>query len=357
MKKSTDALPASLEQILTLLPDAVYLLDAAGEILYVNPAVTRDTGWSAADLLGRALPDALHFTPAFRAMLLGRLRDGGTWQGASERIMPDGEIRAVHATWQRLDEPIHRAAFLGIERDITEQRAWESEFQQSRKLAKIGILAEGIAHELRNPLSYTLSAAQLLDGDRLDDEARRQCVQTIATGVKKASVIVDNLLSLGKPRSQVTRTRVTLAQTIREAIEATATHPHSPHTRITQKLARGLAVTGNHDMLVQVFHNVITNALNEMPNGGEITISGERHADGAHVRVTDSGPGVTEEQRQHLFDPFYTASSSGTGMGLGLTLSYFIMKEHGGSIDVESDPGTGATFILTFPPVSAEDES
>ncbi|MDX9758878.1 MAG: ATP-binding protein [Bacteroidota bacterium] len=355
MKKSGDVLPAPLEQFLPLLPDAVYLLDAAGVILSVNPAVTRDTGWSADALIGRTLTDALLFTPAFRAMLLGRLRDDGRWEGESERIMPDGSIRAVHATWQRLATPINRAVFLGIERDISEQRAWEGEFEQSRKLAKIGILAEGIAHELRNPLSYTLSAAQLLDGPGLTDDVRRQCVQTIATGVKKAGMIVDNLLSLGKPRSQVTRTRVTLAQTITEAIEATSTHPHFACTRFTQKLARGLAVTGNHDMLVQVFHNVITNALNEMPHGGEITVHGERGTEGVCVRVTDTGPGVSEEQREHLFDPFFTASSSGTGTGLGLTLSYFIMKEHGGSIDVASDSGAGATFILNFPPVSEMD--
>ena len=102
-------------------------------------------------------------------------------------------------------------------------------------------------------------------------------------------------------------------------------------------------------MLVQVFHNVVTNALNELPDGGEINITAAHAGDGLRIRVADTGPGVSEEQMRHLFDPFYTASASGNGTGLGLTLSYYIMKEHGGTIEVESRPGSGASFILHFP--------
>lgn len=345
-----DMIPPEIEQLLRLLPDAAYLLDGSGTVRYVNPAAEKWTGWKAADLLGQSVLDVLLFAPAFRSTLIGHLHAAGTWQGDSERIMPDGSIRTVRATWQHLAEPSGGAAILGIEHDISEQRAKDLEYQQSRKLAKIGILAEGIAHELRNPLSYALSAAQLMGEEGLNEEVRHQCLQTIVTGLKKAGLIVDNLLSLGKPRSQIQRQRVALEKILAEAIDAVSSHPNYRNVRFTHRLpADALTVTGNHDMLVQVFYNVLSNALNEMPDGGAITIRGEEDDRQVSVHISDTGPGVSDEQMKHLFDPFFTASGSGTGTGLGLTLSYFIMKEHGGNIEVESVAGRGATFILRFP--------
>lgn len=333
-----------------MFPDAVYVLDDTGVFLYANPAVEQQTGWEPAQLIGQSIIDSLLFALPFRSTLLGSLRSDGSWQGESERIMPDGSLRSVRALWRRLAEPVGPGWVIGIEHDISEYSARDAEFQQARKLAKIGILSEGIAHELRNPLSYALSAAQLLTEDDLPDEVRQKCIQTIATGVKKAGLIVDNMLSLGKPKAQVVRHQVSLEKVLAEAIDAAATHPNSHTAAITHYFpAAALTVLGNHDMLVQVFHNVITNALNEMPDGGSISVRGEEEADAIRVRVTDNGPGVSEEQMKHLFDPFFSASSSGTGTGLGLTLSYYIMKEHGGTIEVESRPGAGATFVLTFP--------
>lgn len=344
------SIPRQSIELLRLLPDAVFLLDAAGTVLYVNPAVERRTGWNAADIIGQSVLDLMLFAPAFRSTILAQLRGVGSWQGDSERIMPDGSLRTMRATWSLLEEPIGDAQVIGIEQDISEQRAKELEYQQSRKLAKIGILAEGIAHELRNPLSYALSAAQLLGEKGLDDDVRQQCVQTIATGLKKAGLIVDNLLSLGKPRAQIQRERLPLEAVLTEAVDAVASHPNYRNVRIVHQLpADALYVIGNRDMLVQVFYNVITNALNEMPEGGRILIRGEEDQRQVRVRISDTGPGVSDEQLKHLFDPFFSASSSGGGTGLGLTLSYFIMKEHGGNIEVESVPGKGATFILSFP--------
>ncbi len=354
MKKKPASLPPLLAQLLEIFPDTVYILDDAGTILYVNSVVQQRMGWEASTLVGQSVIDSLLFALPFRSTLLASLRDDGVWQGDSERIMPDGSLRTVRALWQRFVEPLGPAHIIGIEHDISEYRARELEYEQARKLAKIGILSEGIAHELRNPLSYALSAAQLLTEEDLPDDVRQKCIQTITTGVKKAGLIVDNMLSLGKPKAQFERHRVGLEKVLAEAIDAAATHPNFSDVRVSQHFPPDpLSVMGNHDMLVQVFHNVITNALNEMPDGGSISIRGEADADAIRVRVSDSGPGVSEEQLKHLFDPFFSASSSGTGTGLGLTLSYYIMKEHAGSIEVESQPGSGATFVLTFPAAAA----
>jgi PAS domain S-box-containing protein len=350
VRKKSPSLPAQVEQMLQLLPDAVYILDASGVIIHANPSVLRRTGWDPSQILGQSVSDSLLFALTFRSTIMQTLRTSGLWEGESERVMPDGNLCTVQAIWQRLSEPIGSAHFIGIEHDITENRARELELQQSRKLAKIGILSEGIAHELRNPLSYALSAAQLLNEEGLSDDVREKCIQTVTTGVKKAGLIVENMLSLGKPMAQISRSRVSLGLILVEALEAASSHANYTDVRILNRVpADSFFVSGNHDMLVQVFHNVFTNALNEMPDGGSITIEGERDEDAVRISVADTGTGINEKQMEQLFDPFFSASSSGNGTGLGLTLSYYIMKEHAGSIEVESHPGSGAKFFLTFP--------
>ncbi len=350
MKKKMQALPGQLEQLLRVLPASVYLLDGSGVVIYTNPVVFHHTGWEAEQLQGQSIVDSLVFALPFRSTILATVRAAESWDGVSERIIPDGILRSVEAHWQHLSEPIGAAQFIGMEYDISEYLARDLELQQSRKLAKIGILAEGIAHELRNPLSYALSAAQLLQEDSLEDEVRAKCIQTITTGIKKAGVIVENMLALGKPRGQFPRQRVNLSQVIIDAIEAASSHANFTDVRIFNHVpVDNLFVAGNHDMLVQVLHNIITNALNEMPERGGITIQGRKEGDSIRVSLQDTGPGISEEQIEKLFDPFYSASHSGSGTGLGLTLSQYIMKEHSGSIEVISDSGDGATFVLTFP--------
>lgn len=338
------------EEILQLLgnvSESAYLVDMQDRIVYSSPCGEHMHGWSSALLEGQQLSDTILFPEPFTELIGASMRNGESWEGRSERIMPDGAVRTVWARWSPLvtDEGI--PLYVGVENDITEKIVREQEFEQARKLAKIGVLSEGIAHELRNPLSYALSAAQLLEDPRLEKDVRLQCIQTITTGLRRAGLIVDNLLSLGKPQTAFARKRVDLGAVLTEALDAAASHASFRRVRVDRHFpAAPLCVSGNHDMLVQVFHNVITNALNEMPDGGSIQIQGEEEGKQVRLRITDSGPGVSEEQIRHLFDPFYTASSSGRGTGLGLTLSSYIMKEHDGSIEVESLPGHGATFIL-----------
>lgn len=341
---------AQMRLALDSAPMAAYLLDAEGVIRYVNGFVLNRFGWKPAELLDTSITDAMLFPMPFRSTLLSRLQNGDTVEEEGERLLSDGTTRFVRTRWESISEAQGEAAYLGWDEDVTERRLREQELEQARKLAKIGVLSEGIAHELRNPLSYALSAAQLLDDTRLTDDVRSQCIRTIDTGLRKAGLIVENLLSLGKPRTQFERRTVNLYEVVKEAVDAAATHPLYHAVEIRRRIGKDEAhVEGNHDMLVQVFHNVVTNALNELPDGGEIDITSERAKDGLRIHVTDTGPGVSEEQMRHLFDPFYTASASGNGTGLGLTLSYYIMKEHGGTIEVESRPGSGATFILHFP--------
>ena len=339
-----------MSQLLDLMPHAVYVFDADVRMIYANDAASVLYGWPHSELYGKDIGNLKLFSENFRTMILLRLQQDGQWVGDAERMTYDGSVRTVRARCNRLPRQKGKAVFLAVEEDISEQIVREEELQQARKLAKIGILSEGIVHELRNPLSYAISAAQLLGDSRLDEDVRLQCVQTISTGLRKAGLIVDNLLSLGKPQSSFARSRVDLAAALKDACEAASAHGNYPRVKIESTLPKaGLMVEGNFDMLVQVLHNVISNALNELPDGGRIDVAGFEEGEQVSLHITDSGPGVSEEQIRHLFDPFYTASTSGRGTGLGLTLSYYIMKEHGGSIEVQSEHGRGATFVLLFP--------
>lgn len=349
-RKLPQDVPPELAAMLDALPLPGYFLDGDGCILLANEQVRENFDWKPSMLAGKSIHETLLFPLPFRSALMDRLREHGSVQEESERLMPDGTVRSVRTHWTALPRSPEMTLYLGTDEDLTEMHLREQELEQARKLAKIGVLSEGIAHELRNPLSYALSAVQLLSDERITDEVRMQCIQTIGTGLRKAGLIVENLLSLGKPRTQFERGPVNLHDALTEARDAAATHPAYRKVKITESIeAEGFVVQGNHDMLVQVFHNVITNALNELTEGGRIDITGEMNDDGVSIRIADTGPGVSEEQMRHLFDPFYTASSSGTGTGLGLTLSYYIMKEHGGTIEVESSPGSGAVFSIFFP--------
>jgi PAS domain S-box-containing protein len=342
--------PREIKLLLDRMSGSSYIVDAKNRIVYSSPSGENMHGWNPGTLEGHALAETTLFPQSFADMIIELLRKGESWEGRSERIMPDGTVRTVWARWNSFVPDTGETFFVGVEDDITERIVREQEFDQARKLAKIGVLSESIAHELRNPLSYALSAAQLLEDPRLEKDVRLKCIQTITTGLRRAGLIVDNLLSLGKPQAVFTRTRVDLGAVVTEALDAAASHASFRRVRVGRHFPTApLCVCGNHGMLVQVFNNVITNALNEMQDGGSIQIQGDEEGQHVRIRITDSGPGVSEEQIRHLFDPFYTASSTGRGTGLGLTLSSYIMKEHDGNIEVESVLGHGATFILIFP--------
>ncbi len=340
-------------EILEYLEDAVFVLDADGNVINANAAVKRLYNYDQDEIRGVHASEIELFSDAFRSEILDKVLKGESWEGEIKRTRKNDGTVPVHARWSVLPGADGNFLVLGIERDRSERKRLESDLRQSKKLAKIGVLSEGIAHELRNPLSYSLSAAQLLDGATLPEDIRKKCLQTVTTGLRKAGIIVDNMLSLAKPQGQFNKKIINIANVIEDALNSASTHASFTQVKVTRHSShKDMPVSGNHDMLVQVFHNVFTNAFNEMPEGGSLTISTERSDAAVAVRVTDTGPGVCDEQIKHLFDPFFTASSSGKGTGLGLTLSYYIMKEHDGSIEVESKSGQGATFVISFPVVA-----
>ena len=247
------------------------------------------------------------------------------------------------------DDGNHILGIVAIGRDLTERRRLEAQLIQSAKMASLGVMAGGIAHEIRNPLAVSSAAAQLLLESPDDEELRSECAEKIYSGIQRVSVIVENLLRFARP-SQVRRSPVD----INEAMEATLSILRYQMTRRgitleTELSAQLPPVMGNKSLLQQVFSNMILNACNAMPDGGSLTVATRSTEAGVEILFADTGVGIPPEDLSKIFDPFFTTMPVGKGVGLGLSISYSIIQQHQGTIDVVSQAGQGAIFTIRLP--------
>ncbi len=225
----------------------------------------------------------------------------------------------------------------------------QAQLIQAEKMAAVGRLAASIAHEINNPLQAIHNTIHLALSERLPPEKRREYLKMAQQEVERLIGIIQRMLEFYRP-SPGTAVLADVNQILRSALaiaDKRLQHGHvQVHTRLEENLPPVLAIP---DQLTQVFLNILINAVEAMPNGGELRIGSLLTEDGRWVLVAirDSGPGLTPDQMAHLFEPFYTTKPSGTG--LGLAISYGIVERHGGSIEVSSQPGQGATFVVRLP--------
>jgi PAS domain S-box-containing protein len=342
--------------LLRIVRNSVIAVDVNGRVIYWNTFAEQMYGWKSEEVLGRVVDELPPFGKDFGAHVMPTLRRTGAWQGETERMRKDGGILPVESRWNAIEIDGRVHGYVGAGIDLTERKKLERDLLQSQKLASLGILSEGIAHELRNPLGYASSAAQLLlTRHNLPEEQLRKYGEIIYSGVEKANKIIENLLLIGKPKGQLMKGHIDLAETVAEARSMLTAHPLAATVSVSIELAAGAAVIfGNREMLVQLFYNLFTNAANALNGPGVITVRGGKSGDEVQIRVSDTGPGIPLDIAGSIFDPFFTASKSDKGIGLGLTLCYFIVDDHDGTIELQTDLAggeEGAVFLLTFPAV------
>jgi signal transduction histidine kinase len=239
---------------------------------------------------------------------------------------------------------------VAVGRDLTERREFEEQLLQSQKLAALGVMAGGIAHEIRNPLSICSSASQFLMEDGITDEFRRENADKIYKGVQRASVIIENLLKFAHPSLRTSPVQINLLSLIKETVTLVAYQAKVKKVEIKTDFPDDpVSVKGTADLLQQVFMNLFLNAVNSMPDGGMLEVSVNIKDKEIYICVKDTGIGIPKNSLDKVFDPFYTTSVVGKGTGLGLSLCYSIIKQHDGLIDVESVEGKGSTFIVRLP--------
>ncbi len=233
--------------------------------------------------------------------------------------------------------------------DLTERVNLEDQLVQAEKLSSIGLLAAGVAHEVNTPLAVITSQAQMLAKQMSPDDPRSGTLEKIIRQAFRASDIVNNLLKFSRV-SGSEFSELDLNKVIRETLSLVEPMLRTSKISVNAQLTSALpAVYGNFGKLQQVFLNLIMNARDAMPRGGELTIVTESEDSSVQVEVSDNGVGIPVDDLKKVFDPFFTTKSTSRGTGLGLAVTYGIIREHSGQIRVESAGGRGTSFRLDFP--------
>jgi len=328
--------------------EAVLVLDVEGKVRFVNEAFEALTGLSAAALEGGDIRE--FFGELEREIgpdVFGTLAAGRPWHGRVTLSQPverlvDASLAAV------VDARGETTHFVALARDVTREAALEFDLRQSQKLEALGQLAGGVAHDFNNLLAVIQGYAEIVRGSLADPELR-DAVGQIEEAARQAAGLTSQLLAFG--RRQVSHPRVVdLSTVVREA-------DGMLHALLPANVTIELALTPNlHPVrldprqLHQILLNLAANARDAMPGGGHLEIRTAQAEGGAvWLSVADTGEGMDESTREHIFEPFFTTKRLGEGTGLGLASVYGIVEQCGGTIEVESQPGCGSCFRITFP--------
>jgi signal transduction histidine kinase len=233
--------------------------------------------------------------------------------------------------------------------DITDRSELERRLVQADKLSSIGLLAAGVAHEVNTPLAVISTYAQMLAKQVSGDDQKTRLLDKIAKSTFRASEIVNSLLNFSRT-SPAEFGEVDLNRVLEETISLVRHQLDKARVQtVLDFQADSLRVTGNTGKLQQVFLNLVLNARDAMEGGGTLTL--RTWSDGAYARieVRDTGQGIASDHVSRIYDPFFTTKAPKKGTGLGLSVTYGIVQEHGGTIEVQSEPGAGTLFHLEFP--------
>ncbi|MGI9414227.1 MAG: hybrid sensor histidine kinase/response regulator [Hyphomicrobiales bacterium] len=340
-------------------PLPVWMVDLeSSEILYESPA--------AAELVGRDWP------AAETAYSIDHFADADACGRLNDRLRRDGALRDVDVQLRKADSSLFWASmsdrlidYDGREvsitsfSDLTERREAEAELarqrellHQSEKLSALGELLAGVSHELNNPLSVLVGQALLLKDDASDEKTAARA-EKIEKAADRCARIVRTFLAMAR-QQPASKTPVDLNRVIESALEVTGYSLRTAGVQVATELAAALpAVLADPDQLLQVFNNLIVNAEHALQDVAEprrltVATSYLPKDDQVVVEVRDNGPGIPEEIRSRIFEPLYTTKKIGSGTGLGLALCHRIVTSHGGTLELESAPGAGAAFVITF---------
>src|SRR3984893_11538555 len=235
--------------------------------------------------------------------------------------------------------------------DVTQRERMEEQMSQTEKLTSLGLLAAGVAHEVNTPLAVISNYIQMLAKQMPEGDPRQGIIEKIVKQTFRASEIVNNLLNFSRT-SATEVADIDVNRVVEETLSLVAHPLKTSQIQVVKQLGNTLpAVRGSANKLQQVFLNLFLNARDAMPGGGMLEVRTAAHNGSVEVEVVDTGAGIPREHIHRIFDPFFTTKASGRGTGLGLSVSYGIIKEHAGKIDGRSAPGRGTSFHVEFPAV------
>ena len=348
-----------LSYILEQSPVSILLADLQGTIEYVNPKFTEVSGYSSADAVGqntRILNSGLQPRETYEK-LWAALGAGGVWEGDLANRTKDGLLVWEHVKISPIRNPEGRiVGYMAIKVDITERRRAESEcrelaaqLHQSQKLESLGSLAGGVAHDINNVLAAILSSVTMHRENLEGHESLAKSMDTIARACMRGRDVVKSLLYFAR-KDMETIGPVDLnaiAQEIVQLMESATQKRIQVTTDLMEPLGE---IHGDAGALSHALMNLCVNAMDAMPDGGALTIRSRRSAEG-HIALSirDTGHGMSPEVKRKARDPFFTTKPVGKGTGLGLSIVNGTMKAHGGTLEIQSEPGQGTEVSLCFP--------
>ncbi|MDA8340340.1 MAG: ATP-binding protein, partial [Nitrospiraceae bacterium] len=260
------------------------------------------------------------------------------------------EVTKKGRVFQIVTSPLRDSAgtitgVIEVSLDITEKKRAEEAMCQAEKLAAVGQLAAGIAHEINNPLGNILGYAKLLLMDQSITEAQGEKLKVIVEQANKGGQIIKGLLEFSRQKVPVFE-KVSLNECVENALRSLG---KGNSIRVVKRLGDIPYVMADPRQMEQVFHNILLNAIQALEGSGAIEIESKVIGGSIEVSVRDSGPGIPREHLSRIFEPFFTTKPVGNGTGLGLSICSELVKKHGGSIFVESEIGRGTTFSIIIP--------
>ncbi|MGH8103866.1 MAG: PAS domain S-box protein [bacterium] len=369
-RRTEEALRRSEEHYRSFIQNAtygIYRSSLDGRFLYVNPALVSMLGYgTAADLLAANISTDIYQDPEERDRLIARYRSRGEILGMEvEWKEKDGAPLTVRLAGRAVPDAQQPGGvyFEMIVENVTERKRLEDQLRQSQKLEAIGRLAGGVAHDFNNLLTAITGYADFLMSDLEADDARRKFAEEISRAAARAGTLTRQLLAFS--RRQPISPQVLDMNSIVSNVEKMLGRVIGEDIRLVSKLDLSPGrIKADPGQLEQILVNLAVHARDAMPSGGTMTIETDTvtlkarrpgavsdipAGDFVVLSVSDTGAGIDEATRPHLFEPFFTTLEAGKGIGLGLSTVYGIMQQNGGSIEVLSESGIGAKFKLYFP--------
>jgi len=273
---------------------------------------------------------------------------GANGNGKSQGQLPSASILNI-AIAPLVSKDYEQIGRLVIFDDVTDRDELERRLVQADKLSSIGLLAAGVAHEVNTPLAVISTYAQMLAKQISGDDQKSKLLEKIAKSTFRASEIVNSLLNFSRT-SSTDFVEVDINRIIRETVTLIEHQLEKARVEVRMTLDSSLpSIKGNAGKLQQVFLNLFLNARDAMDAGGVLAVRTSNSGDLARVEVADTGQGIAPENLARIYDPFFTTKAARKGTGLGLSVTYGIVREHGGTIEVESQPGAGTRFHVELP--------
>ena len=340
-------------RLLESFPDLILVVDLEERYTFVNYRARDLLGYGPEDLVGKKISDLEDHSPEMLA-LYHTVASGKQAFAAAEFAARhrDGSWRTMRASGSQLfDAEGKTSGVIMSVRDITVERKLEQQVVQSERLAAMGAMIGGVAHELNNPLTSILGVSELLQDSATSEGARKQLAM-LQQQARRAAEIVQNLTYFSRPPAPG-KSRIKLIEVVERTLNLHAYSLRKNNITVDLLREEGLPYAlGDPHQLMQVFLNLIVNAeqaIREARDRGTLRIRLGKSDDSVWVSFHDDGPGIPKESLPSIFDPFYTTRRPGRGTGLGLSICKSVMKEHNGSIEAANAPDGGAVFTVTLP--------